>query len=65
MSIVFVISYLVYYNILLQNMTDIIADWVIFLLQNATILLQNAAAITKCDFYYKMRQYNTLHLSLN
>ena len=65
MSIVFVISCLVYYNILLQNMTDIIAYWVIFLLQNATILLQNATAIRKCDFYYKMRQYNNLHLSLN
>ena len=29
-----------------------------FLLQNATVLLQNAAVITKCDVYYKMRWYN-------
>ena len=28
------------------------------LLQNATILLQNAPGITKCDVYYKLRQYN-------
>ena len=27
------------------------------LLQNATILLQNATAIAKCDVYYKLRQY--------
>ena len=27
------------------------------LLQNATILLQNATVITKCDVYYKLRQY--------
>ena len=27
------------------------------LLQNATILLQNARVITKCDLYYKLRQY--------
>ena len=28
------------------------------LLQNATILLQNMTVITKCDVYYKLRQYN-------
>ena len=27
------------------------------LLQIATILLQNATVITKCDVYYKLRQY--------
>ena len=27
------------------------------LLQIAMILLQNATAITKCDVYYKLRQY--------
>ena len=30
------------------------------LLQNATILLQNATFITKCDVYYKLRQYKVL-----
>ena len=28
-----------------------------FLLQNATILLQNATVITKCDVHYKLQQY--------
>ena len=28
------------------------------LLQNVTILLQNATVITKCDVYYKLRQYS-------
>ena len=27
------------------------------LLQIATVLLQNATVITKCDVYYKLRQY--------
>ena len=27
------------------------------LLQNATILLQNVTVITKCNVYYKLRQY--------
>ena len=36
---------------LLQNVSG-------FLLQNATVLLQNATIITKCDVYYKLRQYN-------
>ena len=26
-------------------------------LQNMTVLLQNATVITKCDVYYKLRQY--------
>ena len=28
-----------------------------FILQNATILLQNTTVITKCNVYYKLRQY--------
>ena len=70
---------LVHYESLLQNMTDIIINcdtYLItkcdrsslqnasgFLLQNATVLLQNATdittcddLITKCDSYYKMRR---------
>ena len=65
------VSYLIRYGSLLQNATDIITkcdskfitkcDKSLlqnvsgFLLQNATILLQNATVITKCDSYYKMR----------
>ena len=30
-----------------------------FLLQSATILLQSATGITKCDDYYKVRQYGS------
>ena len=30
------------------------------LLLNATILLQNATVITKCNFYYKLRQYRAV-----
>ena len=73
------VSYLVHYDTLLQNTTDIIQmrrpfcykmrqvfynkmRWFYYktrqLLQNAMILLQNATIITKCDVYYKMRQYN-------
>ena len=33
------------------------------LLQIETILSQNATIITKCDFYYKLRQYILLQLS--
>ena len=32
------------------------------LLQIATILLQNATVITKCDVYYKLRQYNLYYV---
>ena len=32
-----------------------------FLLQSVTILLQSATGITKCDDYYKVRQYNVLN----
>ena len=28
-----------------------------FLLQNATVLLENATALTKCDVLYKLQQY--------
>ena len=66
-------SYLIIYDSLLQNATDIITKcdrsflWNAssFLLQNATVLLQNVTVITncydfitKCDVYYKLRQYN-------
>ena len=36
-------------KILLQNASS-------FLLQNATVLLQNVTVSTKCDSYYKMRR---------
>ena len=42
--------------ILLQNGTEVYFK-MRQLLQIATILLQNAAVITKCDVYYKLRQY--------
>ena len=64
---------MIYYDILLKTATDIIikcdsyfvtkCDRSLlqnaseFLLQNATILLQNATVITKCDVYYQLRQY--------
>ena len=67
------VSYLIHCDSLLQNATDIITKcdrYFItkcdksllqnasgFLLQNATVLLQNATVITKCDVYYKLRQY--------
>ena len=35
------------------------------LLEIATMLLQNATAVTKCDVYYKLRQYISLSLTLN
>ena len=74
------LSYLIRYDSLLQNPTDIITkcdscfitkcDGSLlrnvsgFRLQNATVLLQNVSVIvncgnfiTKCDVYYKLRQY--------
>ena len=61
------VSYLIHYDSLLQNATDIIIkcdSYFItecdssllqntsgFLLQNATILFQNATVITKCNIY--------------
>ena len=34
-----------------------ISKCVRFFIENATVLLQNATVITKCDVYYKLRQY--------
>ena len=67
------VSYLVRYDSLLQNATGIITKYDRYfitkcyrsllknasglLLQNATVSLQNAAVITNCDVYYKLRQY--------
>ena len=64
------ISYLINYDSLLQNATDITTkcdSYFItkcdrsllqhasgFLLQNTTVFLQNATVITKCDAYYKL-----------
>ena len=57
--------------ILLQNATEVYYKMhqVFYyemrqLLQNATILLQNATVVRKCDVYYKLRQY-TLEGSTN
>ena len=71
-----VVSYFVHYNTLLQIATDIITkcdsyyitkcyrsslqNTSVFLLQNETVLLQNATVFTKCDVYYKMGHYTTL-----
>ena len=50
--------------VLLQNATAILLQNVSgFLLQKATILLQNATVITKCDVYYKLQQYNLIDLA--
>ena len=35
------------------------------LLQNATVLLQNAIVIIKCNIYYNLRQYKMLSLNFN
>ena len=73
------VSYLIRYDSLLQNATDVItkcdrsllqnvSDFLLqnvtVLLQNATILLQNATVITKCDVYYKLRQYTIFELTI-
>ena len=65
------VSYLVHYETLLQNATEIITkcdksllqNALGILFQNATVLLQNVTVVTKCvDFiincnsYYKMRR---------
>ena len=65
------VSYLIHYDTFLENAADIITkceSYFItkrsrsllqnassFLLQNVTVLLQNAAVITNCDVYYKSR----------
>ena len=52
------VSYLIRYDSLLQNAADIISKCDRSLLQNASgFLLQNATVFTKCNFYYKLRQY--------
>ena len=51
--------YLIYYDSLLQNATELYYK-MRQLLPIATILLQNGIVIIKCDFYYKLRQY--MHL---
>ena len=65
-TIAIVLSYLVHYNNLLQNATDIITKCDSYfitkcdksLLQDASaVLLKHAAVITKCDIYYEIRQY--------
>ena len=68
------VSYLICYNGLLQNATDVITKCDRSLLQNASVfLLQNVTVITNCDnfitkydSYYKMQrllQIATVHLS--
>ena len=63
---------MIHYDSLLQNTTDIITkcdrsliqNGLGFLLQNVTVLLQNAIVITNCDSYYKIRlllQIATVH----
>ena len=68
------VSYLIYYDSLLQNTTDIVIicdSYFItkydrslsqnawgFLLQNATVITNYDDFITKCDLYYQLRQYN-------
>ena len=60
------VSDLIRHNSLLQNATDVITKCDRYfitkrdrnLLQNTSgYLLQNATVITKCDVYYKLRQY--------
>ena len=64
-------SYLILYDSLLQNVTDVITKCDSYfitnatLLQNVTILLQNTIAITKCDIYHKLRQYSHLKTLAN
>ena len=66
------VSYFIYYDTLLQNVTDIIPKYDSyfltkcdksllqnvsdFLWENATVLLQNATGITNCNIYYKLQQ---------
>ena len=80
------VSYLIRYDSLLQNATDVITKCDSYfitkcdrsllqnasgfllqnatvLLQNATILLQNTTVITKCDVYYKLRQYTGFQIN--
>ena len=58
------VSYLICYSSLLQNASAFYYKMRQFyykmrqLLQIATTSLQNATSITKCDVYYKLRQYS-------
>ena len=70
------VSCLIHYGTLLENATDnitkcgscfatkcdksLLQNALGFLLQNATVLLQNAAAITNCDVFYKLTQYTPI-----
>ena len=68
------VSCFIYYDTLLQNMTDIITKCDSYFLtkcdrslsQNASgVLLQNVTVIKKCDIYYKLQQYITVFWKLN
>ena len=66
-----VVSYLIRYDSLLQNATEVhykirqafyykmrqLYYKMRHLLQIATILLENTTVIAKCDIYYKLREY--------
>ena len=67
------VSYLIHYDSLLQNATDIITKCDSYfitkcgrsLLQNGSgFLLQYRTVITKYDVYYKLRQYSYTHWRL-
>ena len=75
------VSGLICYNSLLQNPTDVITEWNCYfitkrkrsvlqiasriLLQIATVLLQNAIVVTKCDdFITKFESYYKMRLQL-
>ena len=52
------VSYMVHYDILLQNATDVIAKYErCVIIKCNRSLLQNAAGITKCGVYRKIRWY--------
>ena len=54
------VSYLIYYDRLLQNATDIITKcYSYFVTKCDKNLLKNATVITKWNVYYKLRGYNT------
>ena len=48
---------------LLQNAPDFLLQNATALLQNATVLLQDTTVITKCDIYYKFRQYTRPYIT--
>ena len=58
-SIVVVVSYLVHYDTLLQNATDIITKY------DSFFITKCGSFIIKCDSYYKIRQYNLYGLGLS